>query len=98
MLGFKSFGNAAITLTGIELAHRIRKRQYSFGPGRQWRNRSLKQPTITPLEFSLALSKNAPWTHETLHGFWAAGEGAHARNGCLPPSQAHCLTRRSGSG
>jgi len=28
--GFKSFGSAAITLAGIELAHRIRKRQFSF--------------------------------------------------------------------
>jgi hypothetical protein len=43
MLGFKSFGNAAITLAGIELAHRIHKRQFSFGPGLQWRNQSLKQ-------------------------------------------------------
>jgi len=43
MLGFKSFGNAAITLAGIELAHRIHKRQFSFGPGRQWRTQSLKQ-------------------------------------------------------
>ncbi len=43
MLGFKSFGNAAITLASIELAHRIHKRQFSFGPGRQWRNQSLKQ-------------------------------------------------------
>jgi transposase-like protein len=43
MLGFKSFGSAAITLAGIELAHRIHKRQFSFGPGRQWRNQSLKQ-------------------------------------------------------
>ena len=43
MLGFKSFGNAAITLAGIELAHRIYKRQFSFGPGRQWWNQSLKQ-------------------------------------------------------
>jgi transposase-like protein len=34
MLGFKSFGNAAITLAGIELAHRIRKRQFSFDSGR----------------------------------------------------------------
>ena len=30
MLGFKSFGSAAITLAGIELAHRIRKGQFSF--------------------------------------------------------------------
>ncbi|MGE0467577.1 MAG: DDE-type integrase/transposase/recombinase [Steroidobacteraceae bacterium] len=43
MLGFKSFGNAAITLAGIELAHRIHKRQFSFGPGRQWPTQSLKQ-------------------------------------------------------
>jgi transposase-like protein len=36
MAGFKSFANAAITIAGIELAHRIRKRQFSFGGGR-WR-------------------------------------------------------------
>src|SRR5271163_4509375 len=33
MAGFKSFGNAAITIAGIELAHRIHKRQFSFGVG-----------------------------------------------------------------
>ena len=43
MTGFKSFVNAAITIAGIELAHRIRKRQFSFGPGRHRRNDSLKQ-------------------------------------------------------
>ena len=43
MTGFKSFHNASITLAGIELAHRIRKRQFSFGPGRQRRAWSLKQ-------------------------------------------------------
>lgn len=43
MLGFKSFSTAAITLAGIELAHRIRKRQFSFGRGRQRRAWSLKQ-------------------------------------------------------
>jgi transposase-like protein len=31
MAGFKSFGNAAITIAGIELAHRIHKLQFSFG-------------------------------------------------------------------
>lgn len=41
MLGFKSFRTAAVTLCGIELVHRIRKRQLKFGPGRgSW---SLKQ-------------------------------------------------------
>ena len=34
MMGFKSFYNASITLAGVELAHRIRKRQFSFGRGR----------------------------------------------------------------
>ena len=41
--GFRSFGSAAITLTGIELAHRIRKRQFSFGRGRYHNVGSLKQ-------------------------------------------------------
>jgi len=41
MKGFKSFDNAAVTIAGIELAHRIQKRQFSFGLGRP-RNCSLK--------------------------------------------------------
>jgi transposase-like protein len=41
MKGFKSFTNAAITIAGIELAHRIHKRQFSFGLGRP-RHCSLK--------------------------------------------------------
>ncbi len=43
MMGFKSFRTAAITLAGVELAHRIRKRQYSLGRGRQRRFSSLKE-------------------------------------------------------
>jgi len=43
MLGFKSFRTAAVTLAGIELAHRIRKGQFSVGRGRQCRDSSLKQ-------------------------------------------------------
>ena len=42
MLGFKSFRTAAVTLAGLELAHRIRKRQFAFGPGR-WSAWSLKK-------------------------------------------------------
>jgi transposase-like protein len=42
MAGFKSFGHAAITIAGIELAHRIHKRQFSFGVGRPPRERSLQ--------------------------------------------------------
>src|SRR6266481_362822 len=43
MGGFKSFTSAAITLAGIELAHRIRKRQFSLGRGRYRNFGSLKQ-------------------------------------------------------
>jgi transposase-like protein len=42
MKGFKSFENAATTIAGIELAHRIRKRQFSFGRGRMRGGRSMK--------------------------------------------------------
>jgi transposase-like protein len=42
MAGFKSFASAVITVAGIELAHRIRKRQFSFGASRPRRVRSLK--------------------------------------------------------
>ena len=31
MLGFKGFRNAAITIAGIELMHRIRKGQFELG-------------------------------------------------------------------
>jgi hypothetical protein len=43
MLGLKSFRTAAITFAGIELANRIRKRQYSFGSDEQCRSWSMKQ-------------------------------------------------------
>ena len=43
MAGFKSFASAAIVLSGIELAHRVRKRQFSFGRGRQRHSMSLKR-------------------------------------------------------
>jgi putative transposase len=44
MLALKSFHAAAITLAGVvELAHRIRKRQFSFGRGDQRRFSSLKE-------------------------------------------------------
>lgn len=42
MLALKSFRTAAVTLAGVELAHRIRKRQFSFGRGGPRQFRSLK--------------------------------------------------------
>jgi transposase-like protein len=43
MLGLKTFRTAAITLAGVELAHRIHKRQFAVGRRRRDRNASLKQ-------------------------------------------------------
>jgi transposase-like protein len=42
MLGFKSYRTAALTPAGLELVHRIRKRQFKFGPG-WWSRWSLKK-------------------------------------------------------
>jgi transposase-like protein len=42
MLGLKSFRTAAVILAGVELAHRIRKRQFSLGYGGMCRFTSLK--------------------------------------------------------
>ena len=42
MLALKSFRAAAVTLAGVDLAHRIRKRQFSFGRGSPRRFSSLK--------------------------------------------------------
>jgi len=42
MSGFKSFASASITIAGIELAHRIRKRQFVLGRSRRRRGWSLK--------------------------------------------------------
>jgi hypothetical protein len=42
MAGVESFANEVITIAGIEVAHRIRKRQFSFGRGRRRRGWSRK--------------------------------------------------------
>ena len=42
MKGFKSFANAAVTIAGVELAHRIHKHQFSLGRGRPHNDRSLR--------------------------------------------------------
>jgi transposase-like protein len=62
MLGLKSFRTGAVTLAGVELAHRIRKRQFSFGRGRRPRRfSSLKQLWALALaRHDLALDRNVP--------------------------------------
>jgi transposase-like protein len=42
MKGFKLFASAAITVAGIELAHRLHKHQFSYGQGRPRSERSLR--------------------------------------------------------
>jgi transposase-like protein len=49
MKGFKSFANAAVTIAGVELAHRIHKHQFSFGRGRPRNDRSLRTDWNVPL-------------------------------------------------
>ncbi|MGD9599619.1 MAG: IS6 family transposase [Steroidobacteraceae bacterium] len=52
MLGLKSFRSAAITLAGIELAHRIRKQQYLVPMGEGGQARSLKDSWAAALRDS----------------------------------------------
>lgn len=42
MHGLKSFGAAAVTTAGVELAHHIRKRQFALGHARGQRRHTLK--------------------------------------------------------
>jgi transposase-like protein len=49
MAGFKFFASAAITIAGIELAHRIRKGQPSFGRGRHRSDWSRKDEWLLAL-------------------------------------------------
>jgi hypothetical protein len=56
MLGMKSFNTARITLAGIELAHRIRKEQFSLGDSANGQRGSLKQQW----DFALASAHGNP--------------------------------------
>jgi transposase-like protein len=60
MLGLKSFRSAAITFSGVELAHRIRKRQYSLPIESRRGALSLKEPAglraRTPAPLSICAS------------------------------------------
>jgi hypothetical protein len=85
MLGLKSFRSAATTLAGIELAHRIRKQQYSVPSGANGRTRSLKDSWTAALAGSAglmcrrrAMFANAPelstglkWPRERPRHRWA---------------------------
>jgi transposase-like protein len=68
MLGLKSFPTAAVTFSGIELAHRIRKRQFAIAYDYDGRSLSLKELWAQALS-GKSLSGNAdntppPLTHQ----------------------------------
>jgi hypothetical protein len=68
MLGLKSFRTAAVTFSGIELAHRIRKRQFTVAYERDGRTLSLRELWGQALSSKniLASLENArlPLTHQ----------------------------------
>ena len=77
MLGLKSFRSAAITLAGIELAHRIRKRQYSLPLGTSGRDRSMKELWAAALDDSAGLmsrgeDRESPMHQNSAHQFQAS--------------------------
>jgi len=68
MLALKSFRTAAITLAGVELAHRIRKRQFSFGRGGAGRFCSLRHLWARALErHDTVLTLNRHCTRTQVH-------------------------------
>lgn len=75
MTGFKSALNAAITISGIELAHRIRKRQFSFGPGTLPRLNA-RRPTADARDM-------APSMHAEIVVLVVIGKRRHSRCGDL---------------
>jgi transposase-like protein len=66
MLALKSFRTAAVTLAGVELAHRIRKRQFNFGRGRPRRFCSLKHLWARALACDHATTDKRKATRGTL--------------------------------
>jgi hypothetical protein len=54
MLGLKSFHTAAVTFSGVELAHRIRKCQFTLAYERKGRALSLGHFPYVPLESAWA--------------------------------------------
>ena len=66
MLALKSFRTAAVTLAGVELVHRIRKRQFTFGSAALSEFSSLKHLWARALEPAGAV---ANWSRR--HGFEA---------------------------
>lgn len=73
MLGLKSFRSAAATLAGIELAHRIRKQQYSWPKGMNGRAGSLKDSWTAALAGSAVRKGAGGEPYSPMHQNSAAG-------------------------
>ena len=90
MLGLKSFRSAEITLAGIELAHRIRKGQYSLPSGDVGRMRSLKTLWDTALNAETMPGVVLPLMHQN-----SMARRSHRMNGRLPGEIARVRYQRS---
>ncbi len=55
MLGFKRFGNVEITISGIELAHKIRKKQFDTSTVEQERISDGKQCWLHRIEHDIVI-------------------------------------------
>jgi transposase-like protein len=75
MLGLKTLRSAAITLAGIELAHRIRKQQYSLPTGQGNRALSLKESWAAALGGFNAPSRGCEDRYLPMHQNSAADPG-----------------------
>lgn len=93
MTGFKSLRNAAILIAEIDLTHRIRKRQFSLGLGRQRRAWSLKQLR----ERALAWGSDYPLTDCSHWATANAPEPIADGNSFLPSETSRCAVRRIAS-
>ena len=67
MLGLKSFRTAAITLAGIELAHRIRKQQYSLPKGVDRRACSPKESWAAAISGASVPMSGSGGRHSPMH-------------------------------
>jgi transposase-like protein len=87
MLGLKSFHTAVVTFSGIELAHRIRKRQFALAYERSGRALSLKElwdQALSGKSFSEGLdSSPPPLMHQISRRAPPRPRGRRGRNGVV---------------
>ena len=87
MLGFKEFRNAAITIAGIELLHRIRKGQFRLGRlGLQGQAAPEVWNAVLVLEFSMAQTGSVFARDAYLHQSRCWQYRAHRSTGGRPRS------------